>query len=270
MRAERNAAAGGAAPPRQGEPRLRGEVIVLMYHHVAEPPPAAPVRGLYVTPAQFAWQMEWLQGRGARFVTCRDLLDGPGAAGGPRLAVTFDDGHRDVFEHGWPVLRRLGIPAVVFPVVGDLGKSGVVWPESEDRSPMTLLTESQVREMAGQGVEFGSHLWDHLHADRLASEALRDQLQRSRDRLAALLNAPPVTLAYPYGAYTDAVADEAARAGYRIALTTESGSNAGCSLLRLRRVAVKGTRWHHRWRFARQMTQLLEAARCAAIREEHA
>jgi peptidoglycan/xylan/chitin deacetylase (PgdA/CDA1 family) len=251
--------AGPVAAPAAAE-ALRGEAIVLMYHHVAEPPPGAPVRGLYVTPGQFAWQLDWLRRRGVRFATCRDLLNDMGHGNPPRVAITFDDGYRDVYEQGFPILRRLGIPAVVFPVVGDLGKSGVVWPEADDRSPMSLLTEAQVREMAAAGVEFGSHLWDHVHADRLAPEELRRQLARSRERLAELLGAPPVTLAYPYGAYTDAVVEETARAGYRIGLTTESGSNAGRPLLRLRRVAVKGTRWHHRWRFARQMTRLLDAA----------
>jgi len=249
--------------PGAAEPRLRGDAILLMYHHVAEPPPAAPVRGLYVTPGQFAWQLEWLRKRGARFVTCRDLLTNGPASAGPRVVVTFDDGHRDVYEQGFPILRRLGIPAVVFPVVGDLGKSGVVWPEAEDRSPMTLLTEAQVREMAGAGIEFGSHLWDHVRADRLDAPALRKQMERSRERLAELLGAPPVTVAYPYGAYAAGVVEAAVRAGYQIGLTTEGGSNAGCSLLRLRRVGVKGTRWHHRWRFVRQLKPLLAAAQDA-------
>jgi peptidoglycan/xylan/chitin deacetylase (PgdA/CDA1 family) len=254
----------GRVPAAAVPEALRGEAILLMYHHVAEPPPRAPVRGLYVTPRQFAWQLAWLQRRGVRFTTCRDLLNDPGNGTAPRVAITFDDGHRDVYEQGFPILRRLGIPAVVFPVVGDLGKSGVVWPEAEDRSPMSLLTEAQVREMAAAGVEIGSHLWDHVHADRLARDEVRRQLERSRDRLAELLGAPPVTLAYPYGAYTDAVVEETARAGYRIGLTAEGGSNAGCPLLRLRRVAVKGTRWYHRWRFARQMTRLLDAVRATA------
>jgi peptidoglycan/xylan/chitin deacetylase (PgdA/CDA1 family) len=239
------------------ERRLDGEAIVLMYHHVAHPPPGAPVRGLYVTPAQFSWQLRWLLARGARFLTCRGLLADSIPGGGARVVITFDDGHRDVYEHAFPILRDLGIPAAVFPVVGDLGKSGVVWPEADDRSPMTLLTEPQVQEMAAAGIEFGSHLWDHVHADRLRPEEVRGQLARSRDRLAELLGQPPLAVAYPFGACTDAVVEAAAAAGYRLGFTTEAGSNRGRPLLRLRRMGVKGTRWHHRWRFARQMRPLL-------------
>lgn len=248
-------------PAARDEPRLDGEAIVLMYHHVAHPPPGAPVRGLYVTPTQFSWQLRWLLARGARFLAGRDLLADRGA--GPRVVVTFDDGHRDVYEHAFPILRDLGIPATVFPVVGDLGKSGVVWPEADDRSPMALLTEPQVREMDAAGIEFGSHLWDHVHADRLRPEAVRGQMARSRDRLAELLGRPPVAVAYPFGAYNDTVVQAAAAAGYRLGFTTEAGGNRGRPLLRLCRVGVKGTRWYHRWRFARQMRPLLAGAAAA-------
>jgi len=239
------------------EPRLGGDAILLTYHHVGEPPPGAPVRGLYVTPDQFAWQLNWLRKQGARFVTCRDLLAPGQPDPAPRVVVTFDDGHRDVYDRAFPVLRKLGVPAVVFPVVGDLGKSGVVWPEAEDQSPMTLITEAQVREMAGAGIEFGSHLWDHVHANRLDAAALRKQLEQSRNRLADLLGAPPLAVAYPYGAYNEEVVAAAARAGYRLGLTTDEGSNNGCSLLRLRRVPVKGTKWYHLWRFTRLLKPLL-------------
>jgi hypothetical protein len=37
----------------------------------------------------------------------------------PVVAVTFDDGYRDVYEHAFPLLKRKGIPGAVF-VVTDL------------------------------------------------------------------------------------------------------------------------------------------------------
>ena len=40
--------------------------------------------------------------RGERLLPLRSVL------------VTFDDGYRDFAEHAWPILRRLGIPAVLF------------------------------------------------------------------------------------------------------------------------------------------------------------
>jgi len=243
---------------------LPPDLIILMYHHVAEPQPGAPVRGLYVTPRQFAWQMDWLRDAGVRFSTFAALSGAEATGSGPWLVVTFDDGYRDVYEHAWPVLRARSIPAVVYPVVGDIGKSGVVWPESRDQTPADVLTELQVREMARGGIEFGSHLWDHVRADRLAPPDLRLQLTRSREALARIAGSAPLSIAYPFGSYTPQVAEEAARAGYRFGLTTLVGSNCGAPPLELRRMAVKGTRIHHRWRFARALRREIAAAKVVA------
>jgi peptidoglycan/xylan/chitin deacetylase (PgdA/CDA1 family) len=41
----------------------------------------------------------------------------------PAAAITFDDGYSDVFHHGFPLLKRKGVPAAVF-VVTDLVGTG--------------------------------------------------------------------------------------------------------------------------------------------------
>jgi peptidoglycan/xylan/chitin deacetylase (PgdA/CDA1 family) len=291
----------GTAPPRT----LARDAVILMYHHCATPPADAAVRGLYVTPAQFAWQMDWLLNQNGEWCTFADLerpdaaaerlreaqtgagerlreaQTGAGerlreaqpaagerlreaqpAGGGrrPRVLVTFDDGFRDVYENAWPVLSRRGIPAVVYPVVGDLGKSGVVWPENTDLRPQSLMSAEQIREMAAGGVEFGSHLWDHRRAGRMGTEDLRSQLARSCSGLAAITGRQTLSLAYPYGDYSPRVVEETARAGYRYAVTTREGTNRDAPVLELRRFAIRGTRFYHRWRFTRTLRRALAAA----------
>ncbi|MBL8199952.1 MAG: polysaccharide deacetylase family protein [Chromatiales bacterium] len=252
--------------------KLSGEAIILMYHHCARLPPDAAIRGLYVTPRQFAWQMDWLTRRNVRFCTFNDL-QGPGndlpdaateVPARPRVVVTFDDGLRDVYENAFPVLAERHIPAVVFPVVGDIGKSGVVWNENKDKSPQSLMSEAQIREMAAAGTEFGSHLWEHRNASRLAPAELREQLARSRDELARITGREITSIAYPYGDYSADVVAETARAGYRYAVTTKQGSNRGAPLLELRRYAIKGVSLLHPLRFIRTMRRVLAAASSTA------
>ena len=48
--------------------------LMLMYHHIAPPPEGARIRGMYVTPEQFDWQLGWLKRRGYEFVTFADLV----------------------------------------------------------------------------------------------------------------------------------------------------------------------------------------------------
>jgi peptidoglycan/xylan/chitin deacetylase (PgdA/CDA1 family) len=244
---------------------LGADVLILMYHHCAPPPRDARVPGLYVTPEQFAWQLDWLRARGASFATFADFdnRDVTADSHAPQVIVTFDDGFRDVYERAWPVLQARRIPAVVFPVVGDIGKTGVVWPENTDRAPQTLMTAEQIREMQAGGCEFGSHLWDHRRASGMSAAELSEQLRRSHGGLAAITGRAPLSIAYPFGAYTPQVVDATAAAGYRYAVTTETGSNRGAPLLELRRIGVKGTRFHHRWRFARALSRALASARQA-------
>lgn len=255
----------GAVAAAGDVPTLSGDALILMYHHCAELPPDAIMRGLYVSPRQFAWQMDWLSRRNLHFCSFGDL-EKPAPAGRIRVMITFDDGLRDVYENAWPILAERRIPAVVFPVVGDIGKSGVVWTENKDKSPQTLMTESQIREMTAGGIEFGSHLWEHRKASRLPAAELREQLARSRDRLSQITGRDTPGIAYPYGDYSPAVVAETARAGYRYAVTTKEGTNRGTSLLELRRYAAKGVRFYHPLRFIRNMRRALAsmAANAAA------
>ncbi len=54
---------------------------------------------------------------------CRELQDG--AAVEPTLAVTFDDGYRDLYTHAFPVLQKYQIPATIY-LIGRCMETGEV------------------------------------------------------------------------------------------------------------------------------------------------
>jgi peptidoglycan/xylan/chitin deacetylase (PgdA/CDA1 family) len=93
-------------------------VQVLTYHRIDDPrarPDLAPTT-LSATPAVFERQMAFLAKR-HRVVTVDDVEQACYA--GKRLPdsavlVTFDDAYEDFEEHAWPILRRYGLPAVLF------------------------------------------------------------------------------------------------------------------------------------------------------------
>ena len=98
-------------------PARTGEFAVLTYHRVADPalsPLCYP--GLFTNPSEFAAQMTFLASR-YRPVSLTELL---GARRGEHalplrsVLITFDDGYRDFSDHAWPILRRQGIPTVLF------------------------------------------------------------------------------------------------------------------------------------------------------------
>jgi peptidoglycan/xylan/chitin deacetylase (PgdA/CDA1 family) len=45
----------------------------------------------------------------------------------PGVAVTFDDGYADLYQHAFPVLRRYAIPATIFLTVGAIETGEIAW-----------------------------------------------------------------------------------------------------------------------------------------------
>lgn len=102
-------------------------LIAINYHYV-RPEFDAPYPGIHgITPNQFESQLRLLAGAGT-FVSAADIL---AAVRGEKklperaLAVTFDDGLREQYEHAVPVLRRLEIAAIFFINTGPIAEGTV-------------------------------------------------------------------------------------------------------------------------------------------------
>ncbi len=96
--------------------------MVLAYHDVADPD-------------CFARQVEYLAAA-MHPVSLDEVLEAQaGGLGLPQRAVliTFDDGHRSVYERALPILRERGVPAAVFVIAGLLeSKEPYWWIEAEE------------------------------------------------------------------------------------------------------------------------------------------
>ncbi|ROR90129.1 polysaccharide deacetylase [Nocardioides aurantiacus] len=90
------------------------------------------------------------------------------------------------------------------------------------------------------GAQVGSHARHHVRLDEQDHATVREELQGSRDEIAAHLGVVPGALAYPHGGHDRAVRDAARDAGYDLAYTTRQGRNgAGTDRWCLRRVEPK-------------------------------
>lgn len=90
--------------------RPRG-TLVLMYHRVGPNNAGFPSLDLEV----FRSQMRWLKAH-CTPIGADDLRASVGRPKRQRpfALVTFDDGYRDYYDHAYPILKELGIPALVF------------------------------------------------------------------------------------------------------------------------------------------------------------
>lgn len=127
---------------------LRGRVVVLMYHRVL---PAAvdthSARAIVVKEQTFDRQLSFLR----RFFTpltleqFNEVLQQRRELPRNACLVTFDDGWFDNHAYALPLLRKHGVPAVIFAATGYVGTDNCFWQERLARALFRLRKEPEAQ-----------------------------------------------------------------------------------------------------------------------------
>lgn len=139
--------------------------------------------------------------------------------------VTFDDGFKSILEV-CPFLRSLTIPFTIF--ICSAYRGTVIVPELSDdlaaqRDEFAALTWDELRELAREGVEIGSHGLSHRRFTELTDEALRSELAASKLEIEHEIGRACRYVSYPYGSYNARVVGAAANAGFEAGWTMSAG-----------------------------------------------
>jgi peptidoglycan/xylan/chitin deacetylase (PgdA/CDA1 family) len=107
----------------------RRPVTILGYHQIETPDFMRRMMGWDMTPKAFQAQLEYIAANytvlsGQQLETC--IIE-EGVFPENALAITFDDGYRDVYNVAFPILKRLGLPATVFLTTGSLDNECSLW-----------------------------------------------------------------------------------------------------------------------------------------------
>jgi len=219
----------------RGRPRRPG-LRVLFYHRVSDDPDA-----LAIPPRRFAAQMELLGAEGYRVVDVveagRLLRSGEPLDG--VVALSFDDGYRDVAEHALPVLERRGFRATVFVATGVVdGTAEFSWYA---RQPPVLGWSEILALDAGSAFSFEAHTITHPNLTALAAVEAEREIAGSKRELEARLGRAVTAFCYPAGVFGARERELVAHAGFTVATGCEPGSNTpDGDLLALRRTAIDG------------------------------
>lgn len=197
-----------------------GEVVVLCYHGVSETWPASTS----VRPADFEAQLASFVHNGYRGATLAEALVSPPTR--KTLVVTFDDAHLSVWEHARKPMARLGVPGTVYAptdYVGaerSMGWEGYdVWLDTEHEPELACMSWPQLRELADDGWEIGSHTCSHPRLSRIGDSEIATELVDSRRICEEQTGQACYSLAYPYSDYDERAVRAAAVAGYRFAVS---------------------------------------------------
>jgi len=117
---------------RLAEPYTRGLGAILTFHRVRHrlQQRFEPNRGLEISIGFFDALLKHLRRRGFRILSLdaalAELFDAPNLAE-PFVALTFDDGYRDLLEHALPVLERHRAPFTSFVTTGFADHDARLW-----------------------------------------------------------------------------------------------------------------------------------------------
>lgn len=223
--------------------RLRPDhrVSIVMYHKIS-----TLTRGLdaewNVSPQQFREQMTMLAGEAFNVISMDQLADclANGSPPPPNaVVITFDDGYANVYQHAFPILTQLGLPATIFQTVQFADEQRLFsWDEAEYGGQPELfdavrpLSWDEIRAMRDSGlITMGSHTMTHPHLGRLSPDQIRFEVGESKRLLERHTGRTIRYFAFPggirrYGDISDTAVETLIDCGYTLACTSAIGRNA--------------------------------------------
>ncbi len=192
-------------------------VPILMYHSIEYNP--APGNRLAVDPRILDKQLRFLKEHRYNVIPLESLaalVRDKKPIPPKTIAITFDDGYKNNYTNAFPILKKYKIPATIFLIVNEVGRS------QGDR-----LKWEDVGEMQQSGlITFGSHSLDPEPLVNLKSEEeLRKQIFFSKEVLEKRLGRPVNSFSYTSGLFTSHIRQLVIDAGYQVAVTTNPGND---------------------------------------------
>jgi peptidoglycan/xylan/chitin deacetylase (PgdA/CDA1 family) len=181
---------------------------ILLYHHVSNTTPTSTS----ISPEKFRQHMAYLHEH-HNVVSLPDLVQA--TAGNTTLpakavAITFDDGYKNIYDNAHPILQEFDFPYTIFINPGQIG-------QRRDQ-----LTWAQVTELSSEKVHFANHTLDHDHLlqtnpNETTKEWLarrKHQILEAEKQLTERLGYSLQYLAYPYGEFNRQLANMISDIGF--------------------------------------------------------
>ncbi|UAA38875.1 polysaccharide deacetylase family protein [Paraneptunicella aestuarii] len=177
----------------------KSQAVILQYHHVSnDMPPSTSV-----TPEVFSEHLQYI----AENYTVLPLqkvieaLQKDSPLPDNAVAITFDDGYKNILENAHPQLKYHGFPYTIFvnPILIGTRKN--------------LLTHEELKQMSQEGVSIANHYLGHDHMlyqpENVSRETWlknhKNNILLAEDILKDYIGSTPGYIAYPYGEYNQEI-----------------------------------------------------------------
>ena len=186
-------------------------IPILMYHHVAD---LGKSSRYSVSPQDFEKQISSLRSWGYTAISLSQLVQTIEQGGDlpvKPVAITFDDGYRDLYQNALPIMERYGYTGTAYVIVKYIGGGG-------------YMNTKQLKELVDRGWEVGSHSQTHANLRKIKSQLVENEIFNSRQALEEMLSIPVLSFSYPYGSANPTLLKLVQQAGYKYGVGVGSSS----------------------------------------------
>ena len=193
----------------------RNSAPILLYHAVGEPVEIEWPPSLILSASLFEEHLKYLAQEGYRVVSVAQLTDILRSNGNLEkvVAMSFDDGYKNNHSDALPLLKKYNAKASFYIVDRDIGKS-------------IYMNRAQLLDLAGIGMELGSHTINHAPLALIDPKYLPWEVGTAKKRLEEkLIDYKVKGMAYPNGGYNEKVIAALKEYDYEYGLTGKVGAN---------------------------------------------
>ena len=198
---------------------LAHAAVILQYHHVSEDTPASTS----IAPALFKEHLAYLEEQDFTIWPLPKLIEHLKAKESipdKVVVITFDDAYDSIYKTAFPLLKARKWPFTVF-----------VAPQPIEQKLASFMSWAQLLEMQLSGATIANHSFAHEHLVRRRDQESKDawlsrisvDIQKAQTLLSRNLGDIPKLLAYPYGEFTETLAEHIESLGF-VAFGQQSGA----------------------------------------------
>ena len=204
-------------------------IPVLMYHSIDY----EKGNELRVPKETFEKHMEWLHKKGFNTLTMKEYYNAISTGKQvPKKAIliTFDDGYKDNYTNGLPVMKRYKMKGTIFVITSTIDKS------------RAYINSEEIKEFHQNNFDIESHTVNHRELNHMSYEEQLSELKASKETLDKLLSKETTAICYPVGRYNEDTLKACKEAGYKLAFTTVPGfSNVDQGVYKLKRIRINAS-----------------------------
>lgn len=215
------------------------ELPVIMYHQISR---KNSNTGKYIiSREQLVSDLEYIKKMGYTTVTVKDLINyvnGKGSLPEKPVMLTFDDGHETAYTILYPLLKEMGMCAVV-SVIGYLAD---LYTEIDDHNDTySYLTWDEIKELSDTPeIEIQNHSFNMHSVEKGGRRGIAPMKGESRESYFSAVNADvgkmqlelmkkgevkATAMVYPYGSHTELTLEVCKDLGFLCTMTCEERIN---------------------------------------------